>query len=306
MINPALTGSSYRYIHSQSNILTQSQSPAAAQGGRSPQQFISASNGLFNPDGHSVQLNGIPFQPHGPIYTQYQTDLNDQNGHSSIAALTPSPNSLVQHGTDLTYPAAINQQTHSKQMGPMYSPTPNPMYTPAAAPSVNFDPRMAPQHCLCGPNCSCLYCTSHPFNRATSQRVQDLTEILASDNCWDEYPSDPNLSQPQYETGDALTNGTHMEPAMDPTDLDPFTSRALGHIIIPKQTFDDEDDNDQSTNFASPQMKNQDYVTLQYRFKCKCTNTTGTCLCLSGCACPGCCTHRGHVETLDLSELPML
>lgn len=302
------TGAGQGYYHEQSNLFAQSHSPGTVQGGGSPQQFIPASNSFCNFNSHSVHLNGTPFLPLNPNFTPYQTDLNDKNEHNFVA---PSPNSLVQHGMDLSHPAAINQQTLSKQMGPIYSPTQNPMYscTTAAAPSSNFDAQMAPQNCLCGPNCNCLYCTSHPFNRATSERLQDLSEILARDNYWDENPLDPNLSQPQNETGEALTNGTHMEPAMDSTDVDCFTSNPLGHIIIPKQAFDEEgsgNDSDQSNNLASPQMKDQDYITLQYRLLCKCTNTTGTCLCNNGCACLGCCTHRGHVDPPDMSEFPML
>ena len=324
------TGASQGYYHEQSSLLLQSPSPGTVQGGGSPQQFFQASNsfsnlnshsvqqngtqyqppatvqggvssqsfnpassGYFNPDGHSAQLNGAPFRPQTPAFTPYQPDINDQNG------------------MDLSHPAAINQQMLSKQMGPIYSPTQNPMYsyTPAAAPSMNFDAQMVPQNCECGPNCNCLYCIQHPFNRATSERVQDLTEILARDNYGDEQSLDPSLSQPQYETEDALTNGTHMEPATDSTDVDWFTSNPLGNITIPKQTFDEGgsgNDSDQSNTLASPPMKKQDYFTLQYHLLCKCTNTTGTCLCRNGCACLGCCTHRGHVDTPDMSKLPML
>ena len=53
-----LTGASQGYYHEQSNILTQSQSPATVEGGGCSQQFNPASNGFFYPNSHSVQLNG--------------------------------------------------------------------------------------------------------------------------------------------------------------------------------------------------------------------------------------------------------
>ena len=305
------TEASQGYYQEQSNLFTQSQSPVTVQGGGSPQQFIPASNVFFDPGCQSVQQNGTHFQPHIPSYNPYHTALNDQNGHNSVATLTSSPDFLVQHGMDLADPAAINQQTHPEQMGHSYPATQNfyPTHTSAAVSSANVHAFVPPQGCLCGPNCNCLYCTSHPFNRATSERVHFLTEMLASENYWNGYPPNPNLSQPQSETGNALTNGTHVGPAMDPMDDVSLTSNPLGHINIPEPTFDEGgsvNDSDQSNEFATPQMNNEKYWTVQYLLKGKCSDATGTCLCRNNCACPGCRTHRGHVETPDVSELPML
>ena len=295
------TEASQGYHQDRLNLFTQSQSLATVQGGGSTQQFIPASNVLFNPGCQSVQQNGTHFQPHIPSYTPYPPLLNGQNGHNSAATLTPSPDSLVQHGMDFAQPAAINQQTFSEQMGHNY-PAPQNSYTmhnPAAVPAVNAHTFVAPEDCLCGPNCNCLFCTSHPFNPATSERFQILGEILASDNYWDGVPPNPDPSQPESETGNALTNGTHMEPAIDPVDNGSFTSNPLGHISIPEPTFDEGasvNDSDQS----------DDYWTVEYPFKGKCTNATGTCLCRENCACAGCHTHQGHVEDPDLSKPSML
>ena len=306
------TEASQGYHQDQLNLFTQSQSPATVQGGgSSTRQFIPASNVLFNPGCQSVQQNGTHFQPHIPSYTPYQPVLNGQNGHNSVATLTPSPDSLVQHGMDIAHPAAINQQTYSGQMSHNYSASQNfyTMHNPAAVPSVNVHTFVAPEDCLCGPNCNCLFCTSHPFNRATSERFQNLGEFLAGGNYWDEVPPNPDLSQPESETGNALTNGTHMEPAIDPMDNGSFTSNPLNHISIPEPTFDEGasvNDSDQSNESAHPQIKNHGYWTVGYLLKGKCTNTAGTCLCRENCACAGCHTHQGHVEYPDLSELPML
>ena len=303
MISTPPTETSQCCHQEQSNLLTQSQSPATVQGGGSPQQFIPASNDFFNPDCQSVQQNGTHFQPHISTYTSHQTVLDDQNGHNSVATLTPSPDSLGQHGTDLAHPAAINQQTHSKQMGHNYPVTQNfyPMHNPAAVPSGDINAWVAPQNCLCGPSCNCLRCTSHPFNRANFEFVQELTDIMASENYWEPYPPKPNLSQPQSATGNALTYGTDMEPAMDPMDGVPFTANPLGNIIIPEPTFDDIDDSNQSNELASSRMEKGAYWTVGYVMQEKgCTDATGRCVCGDDCACPGCRTHRGHVENPNL------
>ena len=296
MIPTSPKEASQGYHQQQSRILTQNQSPATVQGEVSPHEFIPASNVFLNPDCcQSVQQNGTHFPPDVPGYTPYQTVSNNQDGDNSVATLTSSPGSLVQHGMELAHHAAINQQPHPEQMDHNYPATQNfdLMHTPTAVPSANIHAWAAPQDCLCGPNCNCLFCRSHPYNPATSERIQDLGNFMASESYWKGFP--PNLSQ----------------PAVNPMDDPSFTSNPLGYINMPKPTFDEGEsvnDSDQSNGFASPQMMNEQYQTMEYLIKIKnrCTDATGTCLCSNNCTCPGCRTHRGHVETPNVSVLPHL
>lgn len=301
------------------NLFSQSQPPATMESGLSPQQIQPASNFLFNPNCQSVQQNGTPFQHHTPNHNPYQLFSNDQNGHNSIASLTSSNRSLVQHRMDPAHPSAINQQMHSDQMLAAYPAFQNfpSIHTPAAVPSGDHEWNTI-QECCCGPECNCLWCKTHPTNPATTQRVLDLTEIMDSDkyydSYWDAHPLNDDTSRLQAKSGDALTNGTHMNSAMDLTILDSATSDQLANINIPKPTFDaggSLNDSEQFNDFAMPLIKDRDYRTVEYHLNVggdgNCTNTTGTCLCGENCPCSGCHTHTGHIlETPDLSGLSML
>ena len=321
------------YHQKQSNLLSQFQYPATVESGPSHQQFQPASNFLFNPNCQPVQQNGTPFQSHIPNHNPYQPFSTDENGHNSIATLTQSPGSLVQPRMDLAYPPAINQQTHLEQTGPAYPASQNfgPMHIPAMVPpgdrntSQKFDPMHIPAavppedrnrwmkvlKCCCGPNCNCLYCTTHPTNRATTQRVLDLTEIMANDSYWDAFPLP---SRPQSKTENALTNGTDMNTAMHRTGFGSLPFDQLDSINIPTPTFDEGgsiNDRDQFNDVALSQMKDSNYQTVEYFLKeggdGNCTNATGTCLCCFDCSCQGCQTHQGHVsETPGSSEHSML
>ena len=65
------------------------------------------------------------------------------------------------------------------------------------------------QNCQCGPECSCVFCPTHPYNDATRQRIQELDGIVKDDD--DLYTDlDPQQS------GDvaAYTNNTSIVPEM--------------------------------------------------------------------------------------------
>ena len=285
------------YYQEQSNLLSQAHSLAPVQGGVSSRQFIPASNVFPNSNYQSVQQDRTHFQPHIPSFNPYQPGLNGQNGHNSVANLTPSSDSLLHDGADLAHAGAVNQQTHSQQIGHNYPATQN-FYPNHTAAAVASDAWMTPEDCLCGPKCNCLYCASHPYNRATSERVQTLTEILARDNYWDIFERESNRSLQRAETRNAFTD---METAMNPMVDVLYTPNPLGNGITPKPN-----DSDHSIEFAPPQMEDRAYRFLEYPVQMGFTNATGTDVYRNESACHGSPTHQGHVRTHNLSELPHL
>ena len=158
---------------------------------------------------------------------------------------------------------------------------------PCAESNVVTDGISQPSHsCHCGPDCQCLYCTAHPHNVPTTNRVTELQRILDKD--LRAFPG----SRPQSQYGELPTGDENMMSMMQDSALQPKFNHEMnsastdGFSTLPPQA---------SYFFTTG------YQTLQYSVKPDCNDETGTCMCGDDCACLGCTFHTGH----DAIPIPM-
>lgn len=152
--------------------------------------------------------------------------------------------------------------------------------------------------CNCGPGCQCVYCSIHPYNEPTRERVRELASIIATDS-----DSGPE-SRPQSQYGDHFIDSLGMYPVMQ-------------HGLLPQNGLLTASSNMQETlsqpssqpdiflgNMnklatspavpASNEDSDNSFQTMEYPMRPWCDNQTGTCMCGDDCDCLGCLTHSGH------------
>ena len=136
--------------------------------------------------------------------------------------------------------------------------------------SVQQDMVIPDNGCQCGSMCNCVYCTKHPRNAATRDRIGELYDIM-DDQLTEDYfdPSQltiqENLSQipHPFEPQFGFSHGFYMQ-------------------------------SDEHLGFDHPRMNTQNFVEMAYPVG-GCAN--GRCRCGENCACDGCLTHTGHLQT---------
>lgn len=283
-------------------------SPITVQGYRLPQEGRPNSNVYSNLGSPPGQLDATNLQPQFAPYRTYQPVTNGDHGEDTrdMSPFIQSPDPNTQDTVDPRYPRTLAQKLYFESRGYRYPEPRDPYATiSAAGPSAELNASTNSSNCQCGPGCNCVYCSAHPYNAATRERVQDLTQIMAMDNYW----SSNHVNPPQSGYGDASTNGTNVEPVMEqvypPRDQGSIPSAAFGWTNAPFQgpalppTSDQQassGNGDLSNEFAPRTMRNSEYFNLEYPVNSNCTDATGTCLCGSDCRCLGCLTHQGHVE----------
>ena len=289
----------------QSLSATQARSPIAVQGQGLTQQVDPDSFVYSNLPLRPGQLNPANFQPQFATHAPYQPVMNGDHGQQSpnISRFVQSPDPDTRHEADPANPMTLARELHFQPLGYQYPEPHDPFpITSDAVPSAEWNALTDSQNCRCGSGCDCVFCRVHPYNAATRERVQDLTQIMARDNYWPLNHS----TQPQS----VPTNGTNIEPVMSqgypPLAEEPLpsaASAAIGWINSPIQgpapqpTFEEEasaDEGDHSDELSPRTMRNSAYWTLEYTVSSNCTDATGTCRCGSDCGCLGCLTHQGH------------
>ena len=194
----------------QSYSVPQSQSPIAFNGDSLPQQFLPDTNVYHNMQLRPARFDAANSPPIFTPYDPYQPVMNDTHG-LPMSTFTQSPNPNTRYQEDPAHPMTLAQRIQSERLGYQYPETrdPYPMIS-AAGPSAELDALTSSQNCLCGPGCDCVYCAAHPYNAATRGRVQEISQIMATENYW----SLNHVSQPQTGHGDTFINGTNTELAM--------------------------------------------------------------------------------------------
>lgn len=121
--------------------------------------------------------------------------------------------------------------------------------------------------CQCGPNCNCLRCKSHPTNPATTQWMQEVSDILNEDIDNESVPTNRPQSSFSQPAPAAFEFGQDWEAQEQGVDPEPGLPMPI-------------DWNDYSL-FTFPISE--------------CSKNVN-CRCGDDCRCEGCLTHSGHVK----------
>ena len=170
-----------------------------------------------------------------------------------------------------------------------------------AAPSAEGDNGFSSmQNCLCGPGCKCLYCTEHPYNATTRDRVESLANMLPFEDA-DHSPQsrpqssyDGSMGRTSEDSGPRIGvsdpnrhESSFMSSTMHPT---PISQPDLGSNDLQAISFGAVDQT------QGPTVPSSAYFTMAYDYGIGALNrcTIGDCRCGADCICVGCLTHTGH------------
>ncbi|ODH17277.1 hypothetical protein ACO22_06278 [Paracoccidioides brasiliensis] len=201
-----------------------------------------------------------------------------------------------------------------------YQPIHHPQspFSSSNIPAVAFHSPRLPNdsqlhNCVCGDDCQCLGCASHPFNKTTREHVQQMGYLLNfADDDQQSERSDNNANKPSFDgppvpaefeyhnwspsslpfqnSHQLPWNGPHTRPTLNGSGSSP----SGGPTVY-------------SSNRGEMMMQPAAYYELEYPadYLDPCTNMTGTCQCGINCSCVGCLTHSGHDGVqLELSPPP--
>lgn len=152
--------------------------------------------------------------------------------------------------------------------------------------------------CNCGPGCQCVYCSIHPYNEPTRERVRELASIIATDS-----DSGPE-SRPQSQYGEQFIDSLGMYPVMQ-HDLLPqngilVASSNMQETLSQPTSQPDIFLGNMTKSATSPTVptlsedSDNIFQTMEYPMRPWCNNESGTCMCGDDCDCLGCLTHSGH------------
>lgn len=166
-------------------------------------------------------------------------------------------------------------QLYSHQV-PHYAP--GGIIGSAAPPAEPTNPPKNIHECACGPNCQCMACPVHPYNRAMMERMARLSTLMASSH---------------------LDNGAGSRPHQSWSGV-PSPNTAIGS----EGDSGNWDDTTRATEGIDPRQvmmkgSSNNYFTVKYTFPGSGANTcsygNGACRCADNCNCVGCRAHTGHI-----------
>ena len=177
----------------------------------------------------------------------------------------------------LPTPCTSMETSQDQNIDPHYN------QTHQASQSIDYPPQymaIPDNGCQCGPSCNCVYCSKHPTNPATRDRVEELYNILEQDRLNDSNASiSPTSPFDAQMTPIAFGNQPGFPPDILPFNPEPFAS-----------------ENEESANaqfLTDGNMDQPAYWEMTYKVG-GCQN--GSCRCGDDCACVGCQTHMGHLS----------
>lgn len=259
-----------------------------------------------------MQENGAHLMPQFAPVSSYHPVLINSNGQLppgiTMSTFTQSPGPSHEHIVESVQLMRAHQESLAR---PGHQPPEpvhhHPEYDPNVQGSADYDAfTNAAQGCQCDSDCNCLFCARHPLNPATTERVQQIQQIIAEDFEWPENPHEnPYLNLPQNGSGVAHTNGNPVFP----NPIEWSNAHTQDPPLQPIYGGGESVHNTGQSNGLIPQaMLNDDfYTTVAYpmvNLGGNCTNTTGTCQCFRSCPCPGCLSHQGCLNYQGHIELP--
>ena len=152
--------------------------------------------------------------------------------------------------------------------------------------------------CNCGPGCQCVYCSIHPYNEPTRERVRELASIIATDS--DLGPE----SRPQSQYGEQFMDLPGMYPLMQQglhsqngvlaagSDL----QERLSHPTSQSDIFLGSMNKLPTSPIVSTSNDASDnrFQRMEFSASPWCHDESGTCMFGDDCDCIGCVTHSGH------------
>ncbi len=152
--------------------------------------------------------------------------------------------------------------------------------------------------CNCGPDCQCVYCSIHPYNEPTRERVRELASIIATDS-----ESSPE-SRPQSQYGEQFMDLSGMYPVMQ-QGLHPQNGVLAASSNVQETLSQPTSQSDlflgsmnklptSPTVSTSNKDSDNSFQTMEFSVRPWCHNESGTCMCGDDCDCLGCVTHSGH------------
>lgn len=149
--------------------------------------------------------------------------------------------------------------------------------------------------CNCGPGCQCVYCSIHPYNEPTRERVRELASIIATD-------SDLGLeSRPQSQYGEQFMDLAGMYPLMhqglhSQNGVLAAGSETLSHPTSQSDIFLGSMNKLPTSPIVSTSNEGPDnrFQRMEFSASPWCHDESGTCMCGDDCDCVGCVTHSGH------------
>ena len=152
--------------------------------------------------------------------------------------------------------------------------------------------------CSCGPGCQCVYCSIHPYNEPTRERVRELASIIATDS-----DSGPE-SRPQSQYGEQFMDLSGMYPVMQQSlhsqngvlAASPNVQETLSQPTTQSDMFLGSMNKLPTSPIASTSNEDSDnsFQRMEFSVRPWCHNESGTCMCGDDCDCLGCVTHSGH------------
>ena len=152
--------------------------------------------------------------------------------------------------------------------------------------------------CSCGPGCQCVYCSIHPYNEPTRERVRELASIIATDS-----DSGPE-SRPQSQYGEQFMDLSGMYPVMQQG------LHSQNGVLVASSDVQEtlSQPTSQSDVFlgsmnklptspivsTSNEESDNSFQRMEFSGRSWCHNESGTCMCGDDCDCLGCVTHSGH------------
>ncbi|KAH8145227.1 uncharacterized protein LAJ45_10788 [Morchella importuna] len=168
--------------------------------------------------------------------------------------------------------------------------------------------------CHCGPECNCLGCATHPFNRRTVEHVREMQSFMAVDNGSLSPQSHPNptnhnhpqglvqqLSNPQPQPNSFEANGMSLS---SPVAGAPSSGACCGTRASPAKQISPAPEEGDIGPDGSPngtpsgtdgvdELSPSNFLYFDYPLG-MCAQTEAGCKCGEGCTCVGCITHGGH------------
>ena len=251
-----------------------------------------------DPTGIPIDMMGASIEPDFSGQTiNYHFANNDplDFSTSSLAANAPNhfnlgPNGYATH-SGYHNSQRLTQQATDGHVG-------SAAHTAEANHIIDGALHRADPKCDCGPGCQCVYCSIHPYNEPTRERVRELASIIATDS-----DSSPE-SRPQSQYGEPFMDLSGMYPVMQ-QGLHPQNGVLAANSNVQETLSQPTSQSDiflgsmnklptSPTVSTSNDDSDNSFQTMEFSVRPWCHDQSGTCMCGDECDCLGCVTHSGH------------
>ena len=247
---------------------------------------------------------------HAPQYSPFIPGQNFQ----TAPVWYPAGSSTINH------PLTPQELVWLQQMraGLLPAPPPPQQTLPMSVMNVvptenNTDGSSWSHNCDCGPDCDCLGCVSHPYNRRTVQYVKELRQFTMSDHshssCHQSHAQSQSQSQSQVRAqaqapapngfsarGAPSSDVPTSQASNSPAPVTPLcchsSSKPAHREFDNSHNAPPSPDDDAGTSEAG-RISPSAFLYVDYPMA-TCSESESGCKCGEGCTCIGCLSHGGH------------